>query len=280
MSTDPRTVLRDAGLRPKKSFGQNFLVAPGIAEQIAIACVPDPEVGRATVVEIGAGTGALTALLGVRAKRVVAIERDRDLAPILRSRFAETNVEIREVDAQSVDYAALLDGESPPRVVCGNLPYQLTGRLLSLATEHASRLERAVFMVQAEVADRVLAVPRTKDYGALTIFVRAAFVPTRVLRVSAGAFFPPPNVESAVIVLVPRRDRITETDAVRAMFKGAFAQRRKQLRNAWRAVAPMPDLEAAAAAAGVTLDARGEELDADQFARAAAAIDQRRSPPP
>lgn len=280
MSTDPRTVLRDAGLRPKKSFGQNFLVAPGIAEQIAIACVPDPEVGRATVVEIGAGTGALTALLGVRAKRVVAIERDRDLAPILRSRFAETNVEIREDDAQSVDYAALLDGESPPRVVCGNLPYQLTGRLLSLATEHASRLERAVFMVQAEVADRVLAVPRTKDYGALTIFVRAAFVPTRVLRVSAGAFFPPPNVESAVIVLVPRGDRIAETDAFRAVVKGAFAQRRKQLRNAWRAVAPMPDLEAAAAAAGVTLDARGEELDADQFARAAAAIDQRRSPPP
>lgn len=273
MSTDPRAVLRDAGLRPKKSFGQNFLVAPGIAEQIAIACVPDPEMGRATVVEIGAGTGALTALLGVRAKRVVAIERDRDLAPILRARFApETNVEILEDDAQSVDYAELLDGSATPRVLCGNLPYQLTGRLLSLATEHASRIERAVFMVQAEVADRVLAVPRTKDYGALTVFVRAAFVPSRALRVSAGAFFPPPNVESAVLVLVPRADRIEETEAFRAVVKGAFAQRRKTLRNAWRAIAPMAVLEAAAAAAGVTLDARGEELDATQFARAAEAV--------
>ncbi len=272
MSTDPRAVLRDAGLRPKKSFGQNFLVAPGIAEQIAIACVPDPEVGRATVVEIGAGTGALTALLAARSKHVVAIERDRDLAPILRARFADTNVEIREDDAQTMDYAGLLDGTAPPRVLCGNLPYQLTGRLLSLATEHAGRIERAVFMVQAEVADRVLAEPRTKDYGALTIFVRAAFVPARALRVHAGAFYPPPNVDSAVVVLVPRSDRIVESDAFRAVVKGAFAQRRKQLRNAWRAVAPMPVLEAAAAAAGVTLDARGEELGTEQFARAAEVV--------
>ena len=88
----------------------------------------------------------------------------------------------------------------------------------------------------------------------------------------AGAFYPPPNVDSAVVVLVPRSDRIVESDAFRAVVKGAFAQRRKQLRNAWRAVAPMPVLEAAAAAAGVTLDARGEELGTEQFARAAEVV--------
>ncbi len=231
--------------------------------------MPDAEVGAATVVEIGAGTGALTAELAARAKSVVAIERDRDLVPLLSSRFAGTTVRVLEGDAQTTDYAALFDAAVPPRVLCGNLPYQLTGRLLSLATEHAQRLERAVFMVQAEVADRVLAAPRTKDYGALTVFVRAAFVPARALRVGAGAFFPPPNVDSAVITLVPRRDRIAETEAFRAVVKGAFAMRRKTLRNAWRALAELPVLERMASAAGTTLDARGEELDEGQFARAA-----------
>lgn len=270
--SDPRADLRAAGLRPKKSFGQNFLVSLGVAEQIAAACVPGTELGQVTVVEIGAGTGALTELIAARAKSVVAIERDRDLVPILSTRFSGTNVRVVEGDAQTVDYAALFDDAEKPRVLCGNLPYQLTGRLLSSATAHASRIERAVFMVQAEVADRILAAPRTKDYGALTVFVCAAFVPTRVLRVSGASFFPPPDVESAVIALVPRADRIAETDAFRALVKGAFGQRRKQLRNSWRAVAPMPVLEEAARAAGVVLEARGEELSVEQFARAAAVI--------
>jgi 16S rRNA (adenine1518-N6/adenine1519-N6)-dimethyltransferase len=229
------------------------------------------------VVEIGAGTGALTAELAARGKAVIAIERDRDLVPLLEARFAGTNVRVLEGDAQTTDYAALFDGAAPPRVLCGNLPYQLTGRLLALATEHAARLERAVFMVQAEVAERVLAAPRTKDYGALTVFVRAAFVPTRALRVGAGAFFPPPNVESAVIALVPRADRIAESDAFRAVVKAAFAMRRKTLRNAWRALAELAVLERMAAAAGTTLDARGEELDEGQFARAAGELGPRSS---
>ena len=105
--SDPRVALREAGLRPKKSFGQNFLVAANVAEQIARACVPDPNLGQATVVEIGAGTGALTALLGERARKVIAIERDRDLVPLLAARFAGSNVEIVEGDAQTTDYAAL-----------------------------------------------------------------------------------------------------------------------------------------------------------------------------
>lgn len=265
---DPRAVLRDHGLRPKKSFGQNFLVADGVTARIAEACVPDDEVGRATVVEIGAGTGALTAELVKRAARVVAIERDRDLVPVLGARFGEAAT-ILEGDAQSVDYASVFDGAAPPRVLCGNLPYQLTGRLLSLATAHATRIERAVFMVQAEVADRVLAEPRTKDYGALTVFVRAQFAVSRVLKVSAGAFFPPPNVESAVVALVPKRDKIPETDAFRALVKGAFAMRRKTLRNAWRSIAEIEVLERVAAAGGTTLDARGEELSPEAFGRAA-----------
>ena len=270
--TDPRSILRQAGLSPKKSFGQNFLVAPHATEAIARACVRDDELGRAMVVEIGAGTGVLTAELAARARAVVAIERDRDLVPLLTRAFAErANVRIVEADAVTAPLAELL-GEEPPRVLCGNLPYQLTGRLLSLATEHAARLERAVFMVQAEVGDRILATPGTKEYGALSVFVAAAFEARRVLKVSRGCFYPAPDVESCVLELVPRSSRIEETERFRAVVKSAFGQRRKTLRNTWRALGTREELEAAAQAAGTTLDARGETLTADQFAAAARAL--------
>jgi 16S rRNA (adenine1518-N6/adenine1519-N6)-dimethyltransferase len=224
------------------------------------------------VVEIGAGTGVLTAALSARARAVVAIERDRDLVPLLTRAFAErANVRVVEADAVTAPLAELL-GDEAPRVLCGNLPYQLTGRLLSLATEHVARLERAVFMVQAEVGERILAAPGTKEYGALSVFVTAAFDARRVLKVSRGCFFPAPDVESCVLELVPRRARIEETEKFRKVVKAAFAQRRKTLRNAWRALGTLEELQDAARAAGTTLDARGEVLTADQFARAAQAL--------
>jgi 16S rRNA (adenine1518-N6/adenine1519-N6)-dimethyltransferase len=276
-SRDPRAVLRDAGLRPKKSFGQNFLVADGIAQAIARACVPDGEVGRARVVEIGAGTGALTRLLAERAASVVAIERDRDLVPLLERDFAGTSVRVIEADAQSVDLAALLGERSAdaPRVLCGNLPYSITGQLLRAAGEHAGHLERAVFMIQDEVAQRLTASPGTKVWGALTVFVRAAFDVRRVLRASPGAFHPPPEVTSAVVELVPLDPpRARETERFRALVRRAFEARRKTLRNAWSGLAADgPALERAAASAGVSLDARGETLEVEDFARMANALE-------
>jgi 16S rRNA (adenine1518-N6/adenine1519-N6)-dimethyltransferase len=274
---DPRAVLRDAGLRPKKSFGQNFLVADGIARAIAVACVPDGEVGRARVVEIGAGTGALTRLLVERAASVVAIERDRDLVPLLERDFEGTAVRVIEADAQSVDLRALLGERDPasPRVLCGNLPYSITGQLLRAAGEQAENLERAVFMIQDEVAQRLTASPGTKVWGALTVFVRAAFDVRRVLRASPGAFHPPPEVTSAVVELVPIvPPRARETERFRTLVRRAFEARRKTLRNAWSGLAgDGPALERAAIAAGVSLDARGETLDVEDFVRMAVAID-------
>lgn len=259
---DPRAVLRAAGLAPKKGFGQNFLVAPDVARKIAEAAVRDGE--RVTVVEIGAGTGALTAELAARAPRVVAIERDRDLVPISRDTFAGApHVEIVEADAKTADYAALSRDE--PFVLTGNLPYQLTGALLEIASTLAPRLVRAVFMVQLEVAERLAASPSTKAYGALTVFVRAAFDVTRVMRVGPGSFFPPPDVTSAVVALVPRAERIPETDRFRALVHAAFEKRRKTLRNAWRGLAPDDAIASAATHAGISLDARGETLSAAQF---------------
>jgi len=262
--SDARAVLRAAGLTPKKGFGQNFLIAPDVARRIAEAAIPDDENGRATVVEIGAGTGALTSELGKRAKKLIAIERDRDLVPLLREAF-EGRAEIVEADAKTVDYAALSPDEASI-VLTGNLPYQLTGALLERATEIAPLLVRAVFMVQREVAERLLASPGSKEYGALTVFVRAAFDVARVMRVSAGSFFPRPDVESAVVTLVPRKDRIEESERFRALVHAAFEKRRKTLRNAWRGIATDEVLAAAAIAAKISLDARGETLSAEQFA--------------
>jgi 16S rRNA (adenine1518-N6/adenine1519-N6)-dimethyltransferase len=276
-SRDPRAVLRHAGLRPKKRFGQNFLVAEPIARTIAEACVRPEEMGRARVVEIGAGTGALTRMLAARARSVVAVEHDRELVPVLEGELAGTSVRVVEADAQSVDLAALLgDAEvGSPRVLCGNLPYVITGPLLRRAVEHARWLERVVFMVQSEVADRLTAKPGTKAWGALTVFVRAAYDARRLLRVPPGAFHPPPEVTSAVIELSPLQPpRAQETEGFRALVRCAFDARRKTLRNAWARLAPVPVLEQAASQAGISLDARGETLDVEAFTRMADALGQ------
>lgn len=282
---DVHRVLREAGLRPKKTFGQNFLVSGTVASEIAATCVPVQEWGRARVVEIGAGTGALTALLAERAQSVCAIERDRELVPLLIREFEATpTVHILEADAKSVDLLGLLGprSESSPRVLCGNLPYAITGPLLRRATECAEELDRVVFMVQDEVSDRLRAAPGTKDYGALTVFVRATFDVRRVQRVAPGAFFPPPAVTSAIIELRPlEKSRARETPAFRALVHGAFTARRKTLRNAWAGIArDAAGLARAASQAGIDLGVRGETLDVEDFARMAAALETLTDSPP
>ena len=276
---DSRTLLRESGLTPKKSFGQNFLVDAHAVRSIARAAVPDGEVGRAIVVELGAGLGALTSELAARARYVVAVERDRDLVPVLANTFAESiekgTLAVQEADAKTVDLASIFEmaaaGES--RVLCGNLPYQITGALIERAVQSASFVDRAVFMVQREVADRLLAAPSTKEYGALTVFTRAAFDIRRVLAVGRGAFYPSPDVTSAVVEFVPcRPPRAAETDTFRALVKGAFGARRKTLRNAWSGLGA-ERVAQASASAGIDLGLRGETLDVVDFARMARALD-------
>jgi 16S rRNA (adenine1518-N6/adenine1519-N6)-dimethyltransferase len=275
-----RELLQSSGLSPKKAFGQNFLVSESALTTIADACVPAADVGHAVVVELGAGLGALTSLLASRAKHVTAVERDRDLIPIL-TRTLHAPIEsgrltLSETDAQRYDVGGALASSEGPRVLCGNLPYQITGQLLRLATLHSESVDRVVFMVQAEVADRLLAEPSTKAYGALTVFVRAAFDVERRGRVPSAAFYPAPRVDSAIVVLTPVRPaRALETDLFRLLVKAAFGTRRKTLRNAWRAVvADRERLERTANLAGISLDARGETLGVEAFARMALLLQQ------
>ncbi|MGK3962210.1 16S rRNA (adenine(1518)-N(6)/adenine(1519)-N(6))-dimethyltransferase RsmA [Sorangium sp. So ce118] len=267
-------LLRSRGLSPKKGFGQNFLVDIEAARRIAEAATT-PAGGA--VLEIGAGLGALTRPLLDRAAHVVAIERDRDLVPILREQLAgpidEGRLTLMEADAAQVDWVASLAGKPHPRAVAGNLPYQLTGRLLEQATTIAHEIDRAVFMVQLEVAERLIAAPGTGDYGALSVFVQAAFDVRRLLTARAGAFYPRPEVDSAVVVLTPWRPRrAEETDAFRAAVRAAFSARRKTLRNAWKNLYGWSpeELDRRAKDAGISLDARGETLSVEAFARIAA----------
>lgn len=267
----PRAVLSELGLRPKKSFGQNFLADRRLARKIAELATTPP---GGTVVEIGAGLGALTRELVSRAAHVVAIERDRDLVPVLKRDFAaelaNARLALLEADAKNTDFAGLLASGPHPHVLAGNLPYQITGPLLERAVRLASRLDRAVLLVQLEVAERLHASPGSKRYGALSVFVQAQFIVERALTIGRGAFYPEPGVDSAVVVLTPRTDRVPESTMFRAAVRAAFTQRRKKLRNAWRGLPGTEQaLRDAAARAGIDLDRRGETLDVAAFARMA-----------
>lgn len=259
--------------RPKKSFGQHFLADIRVAKTIAEEATTPP---GGTVLEIGAGEGALTTHLLARAARVVAIERDRDLLPRLRETFADAIGEGRlvliEADAATADWSVVHDGPGP-HVIAGNLPYSITGRLLSRTVGMAQEVDHAVFMIQKEVADRLIAPPDGDDYGALSVFTQAAFDVSRVMIVRAGAFRPPPRVDSAVVRLDPLHPpRAVETDAFRELVRRAFAARRKTLRNAWKGVFgwSAEELAGHAEACGVSLTARGETLAVEDFARLAA----------
>jgi 16S rRNA (adenine1518-N6/adenine1519-N6)-dimethyltransferase len=274
----PKATLDAHGLRHKRRFGQNFLADRGIARRIAELSTTPP---GGTVVEIGAGLGALTSSLLERASRVVAIERDRDLIPVLHDAFSDASagerLEILEADAKQVDYGALFSNAAPPRVLSGNLPYQITGPLIELTVNLAGSIDLAVFMIQLEVAERLSSHAGEKAYGGLSVFVQAAFEVSRAFIVRRGAFYPQPNVDSAVVVLTPRRPpQALENEEFRALVHAAFAQRRKTLRNAWRGVLGI-DRDAlirTCQRAGIDLDRRGETLDVGEFARMARLVEE------
>jgi 16S rRNA (adenine1518-N6/adenine1519-N6)-dimethyltransferase len=274
--SSPKAVLQSHGLRAKRQFGQNFLCDARLAARISQWATTPAE---GTVVEIGAGLGALTLPLLARAARVVAIERDRDLIAALRlelaAPIAEGRLVLVEADAKTVDLTALFRDTPLPRVVAGNLPYQITGPLLEKTAASRPLIQRAVLMVQLEVADRIVAEPGSASYGALSVFIQAQYEARRALVVRRGAFYPQPKVDSAVVLLDPLSPPIAEeTTTFRTVVKAAFAQRRKKLRNAWRGLmsGSLADLAAAAERAGVDLDARGESLTVEQFARMATEV--------
>jgi len=273
MTVSVKQLLAEWNLRPKHHFGQNFLNSPELTDKIARQLVQSE---GGTAIEIGAGLGALTSSLLNHATRVIAIERDRELLPVLQQIFAQPVAEgqlvLLEADAKTADYRQLFEGATEPRLLTGNLPYQLTGPLLRRAVELSDVIRRAVFMVQLEVADRLCAQPNQSEYGALTVFVQACFSVRRAFVVGKGSFYPQPRIDSAIVELTPLQPRISdETPLFRELVQRAFQQRRKMLRNAWSGVPAVSqvELQQAATRAGINLDARGETLSVHEFSRMA-----------
>ena len=279
MTDDARPPRRDrAGFPPtRKSLGQHFLTDRRILGRIADALHLS---GDETVLEIGAGRGALTDILVERAGRLIAIEYDRALAEILRQRYARrNNVLIAEADVLQLSLGELAAG---PFVLVGNVPYYITTPILFHALV-PPRADRSVYLVQREVADRLSASPGTKEYGALTVNVTAVAKVELLFGVPAGAFSPPPKVESAVVRITPLPHPLLQEDEerpFRLLVQGAFGMRRKQMRRVLRSLYAVDALVADDVLTGAHIapEARPETLTPAQFALVLRAFRKRRLP--
>ncbi len=254
----------------KPKLGQNFLVDDEAIQRIA-ASIGDLA-GR-TVVEIGPGRGAITAALAARAAHVIAVELDRELAAALRVQFMlnqPARVTVIEQDVLQFDFAAAAKTAGEKLLVVGNLPYYITSPiLLKLAAAHAA-LDRAVLMVQREVADRVAAQPGSRDYGLLSVTAQLYGPAQRLFTLPPAAFSPPPDVHSTVFRwrFAPRFTELGVEEAGFLRFiRQCFAQKRKTLSNNLRAAGiAQATIAAALSEAAIDPQARAEALPIESLA--------------
>ncbi len=267
----PQSTLHRLGLRPRKAWGQHFLVHPHQARRIVDAL---DLTGAETVVEIGPGLGALTVFLAKLAPKVVALERDPALARFLAADLfpGSAPVEVVCQDALRFDFLDLSRRLGRPLAVTGNLPYQITSPLLFKLMEQKAALSRAVLMVQQEVGDRLLAPPGTKDYGVPTVLAQYHFAITRLFSLGPANFYPTPQVASVVLRLSPASPlpRALDETLFTRVVKSAFAKRRKTLKNTLTAEArsfglTAPQVQAALESLNIDSSRRGETLSPTQF---------------
>ena len=268
-----RGLMDDAGISFRKEFGQNFLTNRIIPEDIADNCADE---GDSLILEIGPGIGCLTQELAMRYSRVVAVEIDKGLIPILGKTLAEfDNVTVINDDIMKVDLAELIEryAEGRPVSVCANLPYYITTPILMRLLESGVRFSSITVMVQNEVAARLVAKAGSADYGAITAVLGYYGTARKLFKVSAGCFVPAPKVDSAVVRIdlygEPRFD-IKNERLFRNLIKAAFEMRRKTLQNAISAKMPQytkEQITAAIVAIGHDEKVRGERLSTEDFAR-------------
>ncbi len=257
----PAELLRRHGLRPKKAWGQNFLGDERILSALAGLAGLGP---GDSVVELGAGLGHFTRALAGTGANVIAVERDRELVPILRAELP--GVEVAEADAKSFDLTAVAARAGRRVVVCGNLPYHLSSPILFHLLDQRDAVRRAVLLLQREVAERIAAAPGGRDYGLLSVLMQRVADVSLGLTVPRHAFTPPPDVESTALVvdfLEQPRAQVRDDARFRALVKAAFSQRRKTL---WNALKSLPGGREALEKAGVDPQRRGETLSVEEFA--------------
>lgn len=269
------TVIRDIferhGFSFNKNLGQNFLVNPSVCPKIA-------EMGNAQhgwgILEIGTGVGVLTHELAKRADKVVAVEIDSRLIPVLGETLAEhDNVKIINEDVMKADLAKIIsENFAGLKVgVCANLPYYITSPVIMLLLESRLPIESLTVMVQKEAGKRLCAEMGTRDAGAVTAAVRYYSEPKLLFNVSRGSFMPAPNVDSCVIRLDIKKETELEISDEAFFFKvvrGAFSQRRKNICNSISSALGLPKQTVAEAVAetGISETARAEQLKMTDFA--------------
>jgi len=263
-------ILTRYSLRLTKTLGQNFLTDANIIRKITDA----GEISeKDLVIEVGPGIGALTVSLAKKAGKVIAIEIDRKLMPALEETTGSfDNIELVNADVLKVDISGLIDGWPGNVKVISNLPYYVTTPIIMMFLEGNYPIERMVLMVQKEVAQRITAAPKTKDYGALTVGVQALGIPKILFNVSRNCFIPKPEVDSAVVRIIisdELKKIIIDHRIFHECVKAAFSQRRKTLLNSLGS-SPFLDIDRETVRELLSVlnlkeQTRGEELSVDQF---------------
>ena len=253
--------------RPRKRFGQNFLRDQHVLDRIVHAA--ELQAGD-RILEIGPGAGALTNRLLETGLPVLAVEIDRDLGAALQER-SDKNLTVFVGDVLRMDWAKLLS--DPPYKLIANLPYNISSQILFRVLEHRRLFKLLVLMFQKEVGERLIAEAGSRDYGILSVLMQAWFKIDRVVKVPPKAFYPPPKVDSVVLSLAPLTAphiELHDAELFRRLVRGAFAQRRKTLRNSllgagWQA----ERIDRAFAVADIDCSRRGETLTLEEFGRLA-----------
>lgn len=274
-----QALLSRHGFHFSKALGQNFLIDSSVPLRIAEGCGADEDCG---VLEIGPGIGPLTRQLAQRAAKVVSVELDRRLYPVLEETMGDyDNFTLVEGDIMKCDLHALVEehfaGLHP--ILCANLPYNITTPLLTKVVE-SGLFESVTVLIQKEVAQRICARPGTADYGAFSLLMQYYTEPEMLFTVPNTCFLPPPKVTSAVIHCPVRREPPVQVQSEASLWravKAGFAQRRKTLVNSLQSGYPLPKdvLAEAIAACGLAADVRGERLSLEDYARLADALEEK-----
>ncbi len=271
--TAPHALLKAWNLRARKELGQNFLTEPSLAEKIVDLAGISPD---DAVLEIGAGLGAMTLAAGRRTRRLVAVEKDPHLVPLLRAELlaqALEHVEVRNQNILALDLGQLAAEMGQPLTVIGNLPYNISSQVMvKLVTERAA-VKRAALMFQKELAERLIAGPGTKAYGRLSVLLGYCAELKLLREVRAEMFFPKPKVGSVVLGIVFKthiEPRVGDEALMVRVVQAAFGQRRKTLRNALAGGMPQLGSQGALAVltqAGIDPMRRAETLSVSEFVR-------------
>jgi len=271
--TSPRILLAAYQIRPKKQLGQNFIVDPAFAEMIVQRAGISPD---DIILEIGAGLGALTLPLARKAKKIFAVEKDRQLIELLHTEILAgnlSNISIIEQDILSMDIEALAEDAGRKIVVMGNLPYNISSQVLVQLIRSRKAVSRAVLMFQKELARRITATCGSKDYGRLTVMLRYSSDIKKLVDVKASLFYPKPKVDSEILELKFKKEidpKATDETFLFKTIKAGFGNRRKTLKNALAASELDVDVDTAKIvleASGIDPIRRAETLTVEEFVR-------------